>query len=318
MASTLTSLLEDDMRSHSLLLILILIAACNSQTAKFDGDRAFAFLKEQCELGPRYPGSPGHAALRARLIEFLQANADTVIVQDFVQIRDLVKDTLRLTNIIAAFQTQRETIEEATGLLIGAHWDTRPRADMDEDPAKRLTPILGANDGASGVAVLMHLAELLRQYPPDRPVYLVFFDGEDDGFPGALEYYCLGSQYFAKNMPIPKPKEAIIIDMIGDANLAIPVERRSINSNPILVRKIWGLAHARGYFQFVSQIGQEIYDDHVPLIEAGIPAINIIDFHYPDQFNNYWHTTQDTPDKCSPKSLKIVGSVLLEYIYLGK
>lgn len=306
------------MKSHSLLLVFVLIAACNSQTAKFDGEKAFKYLEMQCALGPRYPGSAGHTALRQHLIDFLKNRADTLIVQEFAQPRDLLKDTLHLTNIIAGFRPELEMVEEATGLLIGAHYDTRPRADMDEDPAKRQTPILGANDGASGVAVLMHLAELLAQEPPDRPIYLVFFDGEDDGFPGALEYYCLGSQYFAQHLPIPRPKEAIIIDMIGDAQLTIPVERQSVNSHPILVRKLWGLAHAQKYFQFVSQIGEEIYDDHVPLIKAGIPSVLIIDFHYPDRFNNYWHTVQDTPDKCSPKSLQIVGSVLQRYIYYGR
>ncbi len=307
------------MQRYSPLLVLFLIAACNSQTAKFDGERAFSFLEKQCALGPRYPGSAGHAVLRQQLIDFLKGFADTVIVQDFEQEIEIEKKTLHLTNIIAGFQIDKEQMDKNESLLIGAHWDTRPRADMDPDPAKRQIPILGANDGASGVAVLMHLAELLAQAPPDRPVYLVFFDGEDYGFPGATELYCLGSQYFARHLPIPKPKEAIVIDMIGDANLTIPVERRSVNSNPLLVRKIWGLANARGYRQFVSYIGEEIYDDHVPLIEdAGIPAIDIIDFEYPDRFSNYWHTTLDTPDKCSSKSLKAVGSVLLEYIYCGK
>jgi len=299
------------MQSKKLILVLFLSIACSSQPQNFNGERAYEFLKQQCDLGPRFPGAPGHQALRSRLIEFLKPLADSLVVQDFDRRIEIEKKTLHLTNIVAGFGIGR-----GNGLLIGAHWDTRIRAEQDPDPAKVNQPILGANDGASGVAVLMHLAEILSKTMPEREVWLVFFDGEDYGFPGALELYCLGSEHFAKNLPIPRPTEAIVIDMIGDAELEIPVERNSINSHPILIRKLLFIAGKRGYREFKSYIGDEIYDDHLMLIRhAEIPSVDLIDFEYPNRYNNYWHTTQDTPDKCSPRSLKIVGTVLSDYIY---
>lgn len=296
---------------NCLYLFLILLATCQSGAGDFDGERAYQFLKRQCDLGPRNPGSPGHASERTMLIEFLKPLADTVIVQDFDREISQEKTTLHLTNIVAAFNQYGNN-----PLLIGAHWDTRPRADYDPDRSKQQNPILGANDGASGVAVLMHLAEILSHEMPPRAVYLVFFDGEDWGYPGSVELYCLGSEHFAKNLPIPKPEEGIVIDMIGDADLRIPVERNSVNSNPVLVRKLWSIAARHRFSAFVHQIDEEIYDDHLMLIKhAGIPSVDLIDFQYPNRFTNYWHTTQDTPDKCSPKSLKIVGTVLYDYIF---
>ena len=298
-------------------LVLLLITACNSGTNEFDGERAYQFLKQQCDLGFRNPGSKGHSDERAMLIEFLKPLADTLIVQDFERYIPQEKKTLNLTNIIAGFNIRGNgDLANENDLLIGAHWDTRPRAEYDPDPDKRQTPILGANDGASGVAVLMQLAEILANQMPQRTVYLVFFDGEDYGFPGSVDLYCLGSEYFAKNLPIPKPAEAIVIDMIGDADLRIPVERNSVNSNPVLVRKLWSLAAQRRYSAFVHQIDEEIYDDHLMLIRhAGIPSVDLIDFQYPNHFTNYWHTTADTPDKCSAKSLQIVGTILCDYIF---
>ncbi|HPN74385.1 MAG TPA: M28 family peptidase [Candidatus Marinimicrobia bacterium] len=297
----------------SFYLILILISACSSGGGKFDGGRAFQFLNQQCDLGPRNPGSPGHSAQRTMLIEFLRPLADTLIIQNFEYLIPEENEVLNLTNIIAGFN-----IRSANGLLIGAHWDTRPRAEYDPDPAKRKTPIIGANDGASGVAVLMHLAEILSRQQPPRTIYLVFFDGEDYGFPGTLDYYCLGSEYFAKNLPIPKPEEAIIIDMIGDADLRIPVERNSVKSHPQLIKKLWAIADRHNFSAFVHQIDEEIYDDHLMLIQhAGIPSVDLIDFQYPNRFINYWHTTLDTPDKCSAESLEIVGTVLYDYIFYG-
>lgn len=289
----------------------MIISSCSNDSDKFDGEIAFKYLEWQCDLGVRYPGSPGHTSAKNMITEFLIPLADTVILQNFTRYIEPEDVTLSMTNIIAGFSTDKEN-----ALLIGAHWDTRPRADRDPNPANRHRPILGANDGASGVAVLMHLAEHLSTREANRAVYLVFFDGEDYGFPETLEYYCMGSEYFAKNLPIEKPSEAIIIDMIGDAELSIPIERISYQSHPSLVKIIWNIAKERGYSEFVYKLNGEIYDDHVMLIRYGnIPSIDIIDFYYPNKFANYWHTLQDTPDKCSTKSLEIVGQVLLDYIY---
>jgi len=294
-----------------LTILLFVLIDCSSETAKFDGEIAFKYLEQQCDLGVRNPGSPGHTAAKEMFIAFLTPLADTVIQQDFEWYIKPDDINFKMTNIIANF-----SMEKGNGLIIAAHWDTRPRAEHDPNPRNRGMPILGANDGASGIAVLMHLAEHLAEKKPDRALSLVFFDGEDYGFTGDLEYYCMGSEYFAKNLPIPKPAEAIIIDMIGDAELTIPVERSSYRSHPKLVETLWKIADRHGYSEFEHRIGEEIYDDHIPLIKfADIPSIDIIDFHYPNRFTNYWHTLQDTPDKCSPRSLEVVGQVLLDYIY---
>ncbi|RKY54537.1 MAG: hypothetical protein DRP89_04855 [Candidatus Neomarinimicrobiota bacterium] len=297
-----------------LTILLFVLIDCSNETTKFDGEIAFRYLEQQCALGVRNPGSPSHAAAKEMFVAFLTPLADTVIQQDFEWYIKPDDITFGMTNIIANF-----SMEKGNGLIIAAHWDTRPRAEHDPNPQNRDMPILGANDGASGIAVLMHLAEHLAEKKPERAVSLVFFDGEDYGFPGDLEYYCMGSEYFAKNLPIPKPAEAIVIDMIGDAELTIPVERNSYRSHPKLVETLWKIADHHGYSEFEHRIGEEIYDDHVPLIKyANIPSVDLIDFHYPNRFVNYWHTLQDTPDKCSPGSLEVVGQVLLDYIYSEK
>ena len=293
------------------LIVTMIISACNNEKVTFSGETAFRYLEQQCELGVRSPGSIGHDEALVMYTDFLKQHADTLFHQNFEAYIEPENVTLDLTNIIAGFNW-----DKGNGLLIGAHWDTRPRADRDPNPEFRDTPILGANDGASGIAVLMHLAEILAISEPDRAVTLVFFDGEDYGYSGGLDYYCMGSEYFSKNLPIPKPAEGIIIDMIGDAELSIPVERYSYNYHPELVRRIWDIAKELGYSEFVLHLEDYIHDDHIPLNQiAGIPTIDIIDFYYPNTYSNYWHTVNDTPDKCSPKSLEIVGNVLVKYIF---
>ncbi|HDP67209.1 MAG TPA: M28 family peptidase [Candidatus Marinimicrobia bacterium] len=290
---------------------LLAFISCTGQNTVFDGERAFVYLEEQCAIGYRYPGSAGHQKALQYYRNFFSDLADTLILQSFTQSIPEEDVSFKLTNIIAGFNINRPN-----PLLIGAHWDTRPRADHDPNPQKRSSPILGANDGASGVAVLMHLAELIHTNKPERAIFLVFFDGEDYGYSGTLEYYCMGSEYFAKNLPIIRPAEAIIIDMIGDRELEIPMERYSYQSHPRLVKTLWEIARKRGFTEFQHKFGSYIYDDHVMLIEhAGIPSVDIIDFDYPNRYQNFWHTTMDTPDKCSPRSLQIVGQVLYDYIY---
>ncbi len=299
------------MRYLSILIISFSLFNCSDETIVFDGEKSMEYLVQQCDIGVRNPGSTGHEKAKEMYISFLKNHADTVIAQNFSQYIEPDDVTFELTNIIAGFD-----IEKGNSLLIGAHWDTRPRAEHAVNPADRDKPIIGANDGASGIAVLMHLAEILQTMELNRSVYLVFFDGEDYGFSGDFEYFCMGSKYFAKNLPVKNIKEAIIIDMIGDCDLSIPMERNSYRSNKKLMKKIWNIAKARGYKSYKNQLGYEIYDDHVPFIEAGIPAIDIIDFDYPNKYKNYWHTHQDTPDKCCPESLKQIGQVLVDYLML--
>ena len=287
------------------------LSSCNNTVPKFDKDNAFRYLVEQCEFGPRNPNSNGYKQCLAYLQKTLSGFADTILLQPFV-LDDLVnEESYDLTNIIARFK-----VDEPEQLLIGAHWDTRPWADEDPEPEKRNDPIIGANDGASGVAVVLELARILNASPPPIGVTLVLFDGEDMGRSGIPKSYAQGSLAFAKDLPIEKPDEAIILDMIGDAELHIPIERFSYQQNRKLVKKLWGLAKELSLDAFESRIVYTIYDDHVPLwAEAKIPAIDIIDFNYPNSYSNYWHTTQDLPENCSAESLGQVGTLLAHYIY---
>jgi len=275
--------------------------------AQFNGQRAFQYLVKQVAFGPRNPNSQGHQACLKFLEQKLKQQADTVLLQSFDWYDAHHKKTLRLTNVIARFQPEKKR-----RIFLAAHWDTRLRADHDK-PENQDKPIPGANDGASGVAILLEIANVLQKQPPTNVgVDLVLFDGEDYGRQGHLEEYFLGSRYFAKQYQKLKFKHefGILIDMVGDANLNIKREGYSVKNLPWLVDRVWKTAQNMGYYEFSDQFLGYVDDDHVPLLEAGIPCIDIIDFEYP-----YWHTLEDTPDKCSSQSLSVVGQVLLEVLY---
>jgi Zn-dependent M28 family amino/carboxypeptidase len=192
---------------------------------------------------------------------------------------------------------------EPPHIILGAHYDTRMFADNDPDPARHTTVVPGANDGASGVAVLLGLA---RSLPENSvPVWLVFFDAEDNGRIEGWDWI-LGSREFVRTNPV-QPRAAVIVDMIGDADLNIYKER---NSNSALTDEIWEVAKGLGYeSKFIPEYKHTMIDDHTPFLEAGIPAVDIIDFDYP-----YWHTVQDTTDKVSAESLQAVGETLRVWI----
>jgi Zn-dependent M28 family amino/carboxypeptidase len=188
-------------------------------------------------------------------------------------------------------------------VILGAHYDSRMFADSDPDTANHTRPVPGANDGASGVAVLLELARTL----PDQtvPVWLVFFDAEDNGQIEGWDWI-LGSREFVKNNPV-QPRAVVIVDMIGDADLNIYKE---FNSNPALTDEIWQVAMELGHERiFIPEYRHSIIDDHTPFLELGIPAVDIIDFDYP-----YWHTIEDTPDKLSAESLQVVGETVRAWI----
>jgi hypothetical protein len=279
-------------------------AGCaRSAPPAFDGSSAFAFLEQQCALGPRYPGSPGHAAVQRYIVGKLEGFGASVSRQPFEAVLS-TGDTLSLVNIIGSYRPgARERI------LIGAHYDTRPRADRDPDPANRAKPILGANDGASGVAVLLELARLLSISAPSVGVDLVFFDGEDYGEEGNTGDYLLGSRRHAKSLGAGRPAAVIVVDMVGERDSRIPIEGYSAAASPALCARIFGIARSLRIPNLVQAKGPSIIDDHLPYIQAGIPAIDLIDFDY-----RHWHTLADTPDKCSGESLAAVGAVLVHYI----
>lgn len=269
----------------------------------FNAKHAFAYLEKQCEFGPRVPGTTIHQETGAYLFAELEKYADEVAFQPF-EFRDQDK-TVQMNNILARFGD-----DSGEKILLAAHWDTRPFADQDPDPANRHTPIVGANDGASGVAVLLAVARVLKSKPPPIQVIITLFDGEDYG--RTVSSMFLGSTHFAQNMGRWKADFGILLDMVGDQTLTLPMERYSWNAARDLTEAIWQRAEELGLPAFQRRLGPAIMDDHLPLIQAGVPTIDIIDFDYP-----YWHTVADTPDKCSAESLEIVGRLVLDIIYSG-
>ena len=269
----------------------------------FNAKRAFAYLEKQCEFGPRVPGTTIHQETGAYLFAELKKYADEVAFQPF-EFRHQDK-TVQMNNILARFG------EDSGGkILLAAHWDTRPFADQDPNPANRNTPILGANDGASGVAVLLEVARVLKSKPPPSQIIIVLFDGEDYG--RTISTMFLGSTHFAKNMDGWEADFGILLDMVGDRMLELPMEGYSWNAARDLTEAIWQRAEELGLPAFQRRLGPAIMDDHLPLIQSGLLTIDIIDFDYP-----HWHTVEDTPDKCSAESLEIVGRLVLDIIYSG-
>ena len=295
---------------NSLFLTLIFLG-CQSNVPRFDENHAFSYLVAQCDFGPRNPGSDGYYACLDYLITELDQSANEIILQDFSYQERRYNKQYNLENIIARFNPDSEF-----QTVISAHWDTRPWADQEDLRQDRDQPIIGANDGASGVAILLELAKIMGENPPPIGVNLVFFDGEDLGVPGENETYCHGSRFFAKNLPIPRPDEAINLDMVGDKQLVLPIERYSLEYHPKLVRHLWDRAKDMGLDAFIGRVDYAIYDDHIPLNEiAGIPSIDIIDFKYPNSYANFWHTMNDIPENCSEESLGQVGALMVDYIY---
>jgi glutaminyl-peptide cyclotransferase len=262
----------------------------------FDGQAAYELVAIQLSFGPRIPNSEGHA----RIVEWIQDELDAHGWQ--LQVQETEMMDIPVINITGR-RDSGEPGKLKPWVIIGAHYDTRIHADHDPDPKKRTHPVPGANDGGSGVAVLLELARVL---PEDLPadVWLVFFDAEDNGGIDDLDWI-MGSRAFAAELK-GRPQAVIIVDMIGDADLNIYKERFSTGW---LSESIWDTAAQLGYSQFIPEIKYSIIDDHIPFLEAGIPAVDIIDFDYP-----YWHTTHDTLDKVSAESLEAVGRTLHNWL----
>jgi glutaminyl-peptide cyclotransferase len=262
-----------------------------ADTRSFDGSRAYADVQTQVAFGPRTPGSAGHEQVRAWMRAELESVGWTV------EVHETTRNGQPIFNVIA------KRGDAPPEILLGAHYDTRFFADNDLNLTLRDQPVPGANDGASGVAVLLELA---RTLPEDTvPVWLVFFDAEDNGRLEGWDWR-LGSEAFVEEVPV-NPRAVVIVDMVGDADLNIHLER---NSDETLRAEIWQTAAGLGYGGvFIDEEKYNMLDDHTPFIEAGIPAVLIIDFDYP-----YWHTTQDTVDKVSPESLGAVGETLWHWV----
>jgi glutaminyl-peptide cyclotransferase len=292
---------------------LLAVGACEAGPElardEFDGAFAESLVRRQVAFGPRVPGTEPHAATLAWLVEFLSTRADTVEAIPFTHVTT-VGDTVHLTNVFARFRP-----EAGQRVLLLAHWDSRPVAEQARDPAARRQPVPGANDGASGVAVLLTIADRMNRVPPGLGVDVLLTDGEDWGYdPQTLstvaEDMFLGARHFARTHRDYRPLFGILLDLVGDQNPVFPWEGHSLRSAPEVVTRVWDVARELGYVEvFVPRAGPPIGDDHVPLNEVGIRTINVIDFDYP-----YWHTPEDTPDKVSAETLDIVGEVILEVL----
>lgn len=280
-------------------------------TTAFNSTNAWNHLLKQVDFGFRVPGMPGHKACREYLQQELLKYCDTVEEQAFVA--SVPGRRLKMYNIIGRFNLQAKR-----RILLSAHWDTRPTADYN--PAgHRDEPIPGANDGASGVAVLLELARVMHENPPPIGVDIVLFDGEDYG-PGITDMF-YGSKYFAHQLTAEQADSynyGVLLDMIGDKNLDIHPEHNSEGIASEVFAVAYDVSRKLGYKCFMSGGPLIIEDDHLALIDRGIPCYDFIDFAYPSlprQGTSYWHTTEDTPDKCSPRSLEAVGRTLEVMVY---
>jgi len=292
----------------------LLLGACerraSTPTTPFDGETARGYVKTQLDFGARVPGTEAARKTGDWIVAQMRARADTVIEQRWNHVT-AKGDTLPLRNIFARFRPQA-----STRILYVTHWDSRPVSDQAEDPAKRSLPVPGANDGASGVGLFIALGDVLKKTPPTVGVDLLFVDGEDYGTFGPPDVdVLLGSTYFAAHMPAGyQPIFGVLFDMIGDADLSIPQEANSLKRAPEVVSRVWDTAAKLGYQRyFPPTTGYEVTDDHIPLLDKGLRVIDVIDLDYlgpPGSGKpNYHHTPEDTLDKVSAQSLKIVGDV---------
>lgn len=273
----------------------MLLSACDrirgGDNSQFSGEHAHEMVAEQLEFGPRVPGSNAHTNTSNWIVNELKQLGWDVRVQNFE------KNGRTGKNIIGY---QDRTAEE--WVVLGAHYDSRPIADMDTENQNE--PVPGANDGASGVAILLELARVLMEKPVNVDVSLVFFDLEDGGAIDGQEWI-VGSTYFVSALVL-FPDEAVIVDMVGDQDLTLYYER---NSNSVITEEIWSVADELGYDEFIPEYKHSYIDDHTPFVREGIPAIVISDYDYPA-----WHTTSDTIDKVSAASLEAVGRTLESWL----
>lgn len=297
-----TEVLRTAMLVSVFALLALSCKASREEPYQFDGARAYRYLEQQVAYGPRIPGTAGHANTRDWIVALLKQHTAHVSIQPF---RGISAGTeVGMENILASFYPEKKD-----RVLLCAHWDTRPHADRDPDSTRWNEPVPGANDGASGVAVLLEIAVVIGKHEPPVGIDMAFFDGEDGGEYGRDETWLLGSRYFARVMtPSYRPRYAILLDMIGDRNLELTADYHSITAAPALWGRVVRFCRRAGIAVSSNQIG--ILDDHIPLIARGIPAVDLIDFEYP-----YWHTVDDTPDKCSPESLRKIGGLVLTLIF---
>jgi len=286
-----------------------------NKVPQFDSLEAFELVKKQVAFGPRVSGTPAWASTKEFLSNRLVQSGAVVKHQDF-EAKVPTGETLKFTNIIGSFNPEAEK-----RILLCAHWDSRPHADQEADKSLHNKPIPGANDGASGTAVLLALADVIGKNKLDYGVDIVLFDAEDYGKSGSLEGYCIGSKYFAANNPLThKPLFGILLDLVGDKEAIYMREEGSVRFASDVVDLVWKFAQSEGNSRFKDFVSHPVYDDHIPLNEVGIRTINIIDAGLigadsKDPRRNYWHTLKDNMDNISASTLYDLGRVLTGFLY---
>lgn len=276
---------------------------------EFDADRAFGYLARVCDIGPRISGTEGMERQQQLIAEHFTRLKAQVKFQSFDAPHPLTRNPVRMSNMIVSWDPQA-----AERVLLACHYDTRPHADREPNrQAAREGAFLGANDGASGVALFMELGNHLRRIQPTFGVDFVFFDGEELVY-GERDPYFLGSEHFSKeyrdNPPQHKYVCGVLVDMIADKNLQLYQEINSLHFAPEVTQGVWRTAKRLGVREFVAKPKHDVRDDHLSLNEiAGIPTCDIIDFDYA-----HWHTLKDVPAACSGASLAKVGRVLLAWL----
>ena len=319
-----------------LLLTVIQLSACNKTTRsakkevktanipEFSVDSAYAFTQKQVDFGPRVPNTPEHDACASYLSAELKRLGAEVIEQK-ADLTAFDGTVLKSVNIIGSFNTKAET-----RILLFSHWDSRPWADHDPNPANRKKPVMAANDGASGVAVLLEMARLMGKNKPTVGVDIIFFDTEDYGAPESAggqnneDSWCLGTQYWAKNPHVAgyTARFGILLDMVGGKQATFYREQASDNYAGSVVSSVWSQARNLGFGQyFIDQKGGAITDDHIYVNQLrGIPSIDIIQYdpNSKSGFGFYWHTTQDTMENVDKNTLKAVGTTLMHVVYTEK
>lgn len=285
-----------------------------SVSVVFDADSAYSYVERQVAFGPRVNNTGSHLKAGEWLESELRRHGADVRLQE-TTLKAADGENIRIKNIFGQFNP-----ESSSRLLLLAHWDSRPWADEDPLEANRKKPVDGANDGASGVGVLLEVARQLGRQNPEYGVDILFVDAEDRGMHDDDESWALGCRYFAQN-PIIKgysPKEAILLDMVGAANACFAREQISMVNAPGLLDRVWKAARDAGFSSYFRDIpGGGVTDDHVELLKVGIPAIDIIDFR-PDSDTGFpagWHTVNDNMGAIDKESLRAVGQTVLQFIY---
>lgn len=293
--------------------LLLVVAGCGAAglfaRKEFDGQQAMKYVEAQLAFGPRVPNTDGHRRAGDWIYQQLKTRADSVEVQEFTHV-SARGETLRLRNLIGRFRPG-----QGGRVLFLAHWDTRPHAEKSPNLGDQERPVPGANDGASGVAVLLGMADALKKRPPAVGVDLLFVDGEDYGDFNVMKDVLLGSRHYASTLAADaRPLFAVLLDMVGDRDLQILQEGYSAERAPEVVERVWAKARELGYERyFRPTVGGGITDDHIPLLDVGVRAVDIIDLDYGPN-NSYHHTTDDTVDKVSARSLQIVGDVVVALV----